>query len=173
LATLAASWGLRTLSSASRKKAPPGGRKQREPERRKARPIETRETGRWIDGLRAADRLLGGAAMVTVIADCESDIYEEICDAPLGSCPFARARGVQSSLDQWRQTLCGHGGHAGFCGAGDRHSRQAGPARARGANPRELWRKSKLRDRVGVMIPKDFRLASNCARFAWKRSIRP
>jgi hypothetical protein len=69
--------GLADAFISSRKKAPPGGRKQREPERRKARPIETRETGRWIDGLRAADRLLGGAAMVTVIADCESDIYEE------------------------------------------------------------------------------------------------
>jgi hypothetical protein len=69
--------GLADAFISSRKKAPPGGRKQREPERRKARPIETRETGRWIDGLRAAGRVLGGAAMVSVIADCESDIYEE------------------------------------------------------------------------------------------------
>jgi len=70
------------------------GRFHQQPERRRllgaaskenpnaeSAPDRDRETGRWIDGLRAADRLLGGAAMVTVIADCESDIYEGICDA--------------------------------------------------------------------------------------------
>lgn len=35
-----------------------------------------RESGRWLDGLRAAERTLAGAAMVTVVADCESDIYD-------------------------------------------------------------------------------------------------
>jgi hypothetical protein len=54
----------------------PGGRKLRERERRKARPIATKESGRWIDGLTAAQRVLGGAATVTVVSDCESDIYE-------------------------------------------------------------------------------------------------
>ena len=60
----------------SRKKAPPGGRKKRERERKKARPIAMKESGRWIDGLNAAERVLGGAETVTLVADCESDIYE-------------------------------------------------------------------------------------------------
>jgi hypothetical protein len=68
--------GLADAFVTSRKKAPPGGRKLRERERRKARPIATKESGRWIDGLTAAQRVLGGAAMVTVVSDCESDIYE-------------------------------------------------------------------------------------------------
>lgn len=59
-----------------RKKAPPGGRKSRERQRKAPRPIEAKETGRWVRGLCEADRLLGEAAMVTAISDCESDIYE-------------------------------------------------------------------------------------------------
>ena len=35
-----------------------------------------RESGRWLDGLRAAERTLASTAMVTVVADCESDIYD-------------------------------------------------------------------------------------------------
>ena len=69
--------GLADAFISSRKKAPPGGRKKRERQRKGARPIESKETGRWIEGLRAADRVLGGAAMVTLVSDCESDIYEE------------------------------------------------------------------------------------------------
>ena len=69
--------GLADAFISSRKKAPPGGRKKRERQRKVARPIESKETGRWINGVRAADRVLGGAAMVTVVSDCEGDIYEE------------------------------------------------------------------------------------------------
>jgi hypothetical protein len=69
--------GLADAFISSRKKAPPGGRKKREPQRKRARPIEAKESGRWIEGLRAADRVLGAAAMVTSVSDCESDIYEK------------------------------------------------------------------------------------------------
>ena len=48
----------------------------RKPLRDRMRPIEQRESARWIDGLRSADRELGSAKMVTVIADAECDIYE-------------------------------------------------------------------------------------------------
>jgi hypothetical protein len=68
--------GLADAFVGSRKKAPPGGRKKRERERKKARPIALKESGRWIDGLNAAERVLGGAETVTMVADCESDIYE-------------------------------------------------------------------------------------------------
>ena len=69
--------GLADANIYSRKKAPPGGRKKREAERRIPRAIETKESGRWIAGLRAADRVLQEAAMVTLIDDCEGDIYEK------------------------------------------------------------------------------------------------
>jgi len=68
--------GLADAFVRTRAKAPPGGRKAREAQRKKARPIAMRESGRWLDGLRAAERTLAGAAMVTVVADCESDIYD-------------------------------------------------------------------------------------------------
>lgn len=44
---------------------------------RRKRPIAQKESQRWLDGVAAAGRVLGGAAMVTVVADRESDIYEE------------------------------------------------------------------------------------------------
>jgi len=60
----------------SRKKAPPGGRQSRARQRRVPRPIEAKESGRWVRGLCEADRLLSEAAMVTSVSDCEGDIYE-------------------------------------------------------------------------------------------------
>ena len=69
--------GLADANIYSRKKAPPGGRKKREAERRRPRAIETKESGRWIGGLRAADLALQEAAMVTLIDDREGDIYEK------------------------------------------------------------------------------------------------
>ena len=68
--------GLADANVYSRKKAKPGGRKSRERARRVPRPIAAKESGRWIRGLSKADGLLGEAAMVTVMSDCESDIYE-------------------------------------------------------------------------------------------------
>src|SRR5712675_1439597 len=60
----------------SRKKAPPGGRQSRARQRRVPRPIEAKESGRWVRGLCEAYRLLSEAAMVTSISDCEGDLYE-------------------------------------------------------------------------------------------------
>jgi hypothetical protein len=80
--------GLVDAFVSSREKQPPGGRKSREAERRKLRPIAEKETGRWIDGLESVERELGGAAMATLIADRESDIYEE----------FARPRSAHVHL---------------------------------------------------------------------------
>lgn len=54
----------------------PPRRRKGAPLRDRTRPLAERESRRWIDGLASADRVLGGAAMVTVIADAESDIYD-------------------------------------------------------------------------------------------------
>jgi len=45
--------------------------------KRSRRPIEEKESMHWLDGALGAARCLQQAAMVTVIADRESDIYEE------------------------------------------------------------------------------------------------
>ena len=68
--------GLADANFYMRDKAPPGGRKSREKQRKIPRPIEAKETGRWVNGLVEADQRLRQASMVTVIADCESDFYE-------------------------------------------------------------------------------------------------
>lgn len=66
--------GLADALIINRRKAAP--KASRKPLRNRMRPIAQRESVRWIDGLRSADRELGSANMVTVIADAESDIYE-------------------------------------------------------------------------------------------------
>ncbi len=76
--------GLADAFISSRKKQPPGGRKSREKARRVPRPIALKETHRWIDGLASANRVLSGAAMVTVVGDRECDMYEEFA-APRAS----------------------------------------------------------------------------------------
>ena len=45
-------------------------------------PIEEKESYRWIQGAMGAQEALGAAAMITVIGDCESDIYEEFDRIP-------------------------------------------------------------------------------------------
>ncbi len=69
--------GLADANIYSRKRAPAGGRKSREAQRKRPRPIATKESGRWIKGMLAADRVLAEASMVTVIDDREGDIYEK------------------------------------------------------------------------------------------------
>jgi len=61
--------GLADANIYMRKKAPRGGRKSRERQRKIPRPIEEKETGRWVRGLTEADKRLQQASMVTVIAD--------------------------------------------------------------------------------------------------------
>jgi hypothetical protein len=76
--------GLADAFVSSRTKAAPGGRKSREAARRVSRPIALKETHRWIDGLASANRVLSGAAMVTVVGDRESDIFEEFATPRAG-----------------------------------------------------------------------------------------
>jgi len=48
---------------------------------RKTRPIEEKESQRWLEGLRAADRALSPTArLVTVVTDREGDIYAELVE---------------------------------------------------------------------------------------------
>jgi hypothetical protein len=49
---------------------------------RRARPIERKESRRWLDGAEAAGRVLADALEITVVADRESDIYEEFARCP-------------------------------------------------------------------------------------------
>jgi hypothetical protein len=48
----------------------------------RCQPIEEKESHRWIKGAASAKEALGSAAMVTVIGDRESDIYEEFDRIP-------------------------------------------------------------------------------------------
>ena len=66
--------GLADAFLSSRPMADPRGRKVREAEQ-VPRPIEDKETRRWMDGQASVERVLGGAAMVTLVGDRESDLY--------------------------------------------------------------------------------------------------
>lgn len=46
------------------------------------RPLAKKESRRWLEGARHAGRVLQGAASITVVADRESDIYEEFACRP-------------------------------------------------------------------------------------------
>lgn len=49
---------------------------------RRQRPTTDKESQRWLDGMFSAARLLHAAARITVVADRESDIYEEYARRP-------------------------------------------------------------------------------------------
>jgi len=46
------------------------------------RPLNKRESRRWLEGMELAGRVLKGAASITVVADRESDIYEAFAKCP-------------------------------------------------------------------------------------------
>jgi hypothetical protein len=49
---------------------------------RAQRPTTAKESQRWLDGMFSAAQTLGAAAQITVVADRESDIYEEFARRP-------------------------------------------------------------------------------------------
>jgi hypothetical protein len=49
---------------------------------RRSRPIEQKESRRWLEGAETAGRVLAAASQITVVADRESDIYEEFARCP-------------------------------------------------------------------------------------------
>jgi hypothetical protein len=53
-------------------------RTKRPAKHRRARSIGKKESKRWLDGLSAAGQVLSSARMVTMIADRECDIYDEL-----------------------------------------------------------------------------------------------
>jgi len=58
---------------------------------RRARPIEDKESFRWIEGTAAAADLLNSAAQLIVIGDRESDIYSQFARVPPGAELIVRA----------------------------------------------------------------------------------
>jgi Transposase DDE domain len=71
-----ANFYIRQKKAKKRRKKRKGSRRRGKPLRDRTRPIAERETRRWVNGVEAAGRVLQEAAMVTVIADRESDIYD-------------------------------------------------------------------------------------------------
>ena len=51
---------------------------------RRQRPIEEKESYRWLEGANAAAQVCASAARITVIADRESDIFEAFAQRPTG-----------------------------------------------------------------------------------------
>ena len=84
----------------------------------KALPIEAKESMRWLEGAAAARRWLGAAARVTVVADRESDIYEEWARLPgpgfdlLTRAGRDRALADGGHLYAWSDTLAVAGEYA-------------------------------------------------------------
>lgn len=58
---------------------------------RRARPIEEKESFRWLEGAEQAASVCAGAGRITVIADRESDIYEAFALRPEGTDLLIRA----------------------------------------------------------------------------------
>lgn len=51
---------------------------------RKERPVEDKESYRWLEAAEAAGKVCAGARQVTVVADRESDIFEAFARCPVG-----------------------------------------------------------------------------------------
>jgi hypothetical protein len=57
-------------------------RTKRPEKHRRARPIDAKESKRWLDGAETAGRVLADALEITVVGDRESDIYQEFACRP-------------------------------------------------------------------------------------------
>lgn len=62
-------------------------------------PVEAKESHRWLAGAEQAKRALGRAAHITVIADRESDIYEEWARLPDAHCDLLTRASRDRSLE--------------------------------------------------------------------------
>jgi hypothetical protein len=69
---------------------------------RRQRPIEQKESYRWIQGAETAAMVCAGAAKVTMLADRESDIYEAFARRPAGIALLIRAAQDRSLEDGGR-----------------------------------------------------------------------
>src|SRR3984885_2706567 len=81
----------------------------------KQRPIEAKESYRWLLATEEAADVLAGAACVTVVADRESDIYEQFARRPEGVHLLTRAAQDRSLADGarlLRRWTCGLSGIA-------------------------------------------------------------
>jgi hypothetical protein len=76
----------------------PAGRKGA----RRKRPLEDKESARWLAGCAAAAEQLGSAAAVTMVADRESDIYQLFARKPGGLDLIVRAAQDRSLADGGR-----------------------------------------------------------------------
>ncbi len=66
---------------------------------RRERPIEEKESARWLSGCAATAQRLGKAASVTMVADRESDIYSLFAHRPAGLDLIVRVAQNRSLVD--------------------------------------------------------------------------
>lgn len=66
-------------------------------------PFEAKESARWLEGVRAADRAGAAAARVTVVADRESDVFEVFARRPAGVDLLVRAKHDRAMGDGGRR----------------------------------------------------------------------
>ena len=88
----------------------------------KYRPLDQKESRRWIQTATAGKRVLGGAAMVTVVADREADLYPlwALVPQPGGSSfveVYKRATATWSTLPVAASKVDVRGSHVAFLGA--------------------------------------------------------
>ena len=69
---------------------------------RRSRPVEQKESGRWLDAADRAAEVCRSAASVTVVADRESDIYEAFARRPEGVDLLVRAAQDRALADGGR-----------------------------------------------------------------------
>lgn len=69
---------------------------------RRAKPVQDKQSRRWLDGADKAARVCAAATRVTVIADRESDIYAAFADCPAGTDLLVRAAQNRSLDDGGR-----------------------------------------------------------------------